>query len=151
MPLLIRDATSTVLFLGNRLRALTLMPIGFFLKTLFLPFPLLKGSLLIRGTAPPSKYNGTLPRAFCPFVPLPAVLPRPEPCPIPIRRFFLSEILLSVFNFILQPSFYKCARLCAMPQALRIHCLLDFWFLIPLRRCSEFRQGILRFVPLLLR
>ena len=46
---------STTLSFLRRFKTLTLIPIGFFLNTLFLPFPLWKGSLLIRGSPPPSK------------------------------------------------------------------------------------------------
>jgi hypothetical protein len=54
--------------------------------------PLL-GKRLYKGICPPS--NPALPPepdlAFCPLCPLPAVLPLPEPCPLPLLKDFVFE------------------------------------------------------------
>src|SRR5947209_13823443 len=54
---------------------------------LLLPRPRTNGKRFTRRVWPPSNARWIWPpvRAFCPFVPRPAVLPRPEPCPRPTR------------------------------------------------------------------
>src|SRR5256714_6810533 len=60
---------------------------------LLLPRPRTNGKRFTRRVWPPSNARWIWPpvRAFCPFVPRPAVLPRPEPCPRPTRLSTLCE------------------------------------------------------------
>src|SRR5437667_12298142 len=60
---------------------------------LLLPRPRTNGKRFTRRVWPPSNARWIWPpvRAFCPFVPRPAVLPRPEPCPRPTRLSALCE------------------------------------------------------------
>src|SRR5438874_5587704 len=57
------------------------------------PRPRTNGKRFTRRVWPPSNARWIWPpvRAFCPFVPRPAVLPRPEPCPRPTRLSALCE------------------------------------------------------------
>src|SRR2546421_1906575 len=79
---------------SNRARSVRSM-IAYTLRkgVLLLPRPRTNGKRFTRRVCPPSNALWILPpvRAFWPFVPRPAVLPRPEPCPRPTRLSTLCE------------------------------------------------------------
>lgn len=55
------------------------------------------GNRLLNGFCPPMKYRGTVPPGldFCPFIPLPQVLPLPDPNPRPTLNLYILEPGLS--------------------------------------------------------
>ena len=85
-----------------------------FLTAFFLVFlkPLRCGSLLCSGICPPSKPGLVLPpdRESCPLVPLPLVVPCPEPFPLPTLFLFFIDLgdpkspSFTIFSFQCNPN-----------------------------------------------